>query len=43
MPDLRARKLDAWIAGPSAIGSVKGMPQLDKIGAGARQSRQDLR
>ncbi len=26
MPALSARNPDAWIAGPSAIGSVKGMP-----------------
>jgi hypothetical protein len=25
-PALSARRLEAWIAGPSAIGSVKGMP-----------------
>ena len=26
MPDFKARRLEAWIAGPSAIGSENGMP-----------------
>ena len=36
-PALSARRPAAWIAGPSAIGSVNGMPSLDHVGAGFRQ------
>jgi hypothetical protein len=36
-PALRARWDDIWIAGPSAIGSVNGMPNFDDVGARRRQ------